>query len=183
MAKFLSCAYEMSYVPHHLSLSVPVPFKEEPMNRITRIAAGAVGAAALLSAPVPAFAAAPAAATTTVTTCGYQSLQAGLATYACADVTGDSVAIYGKIGLAGPPSPGTPWPPAPKELVTHLSANVAGGASLGTVSGRTVFQVSTVRVDGISATVPCGSTVHVSFDVEGFWSGQVPATVDVPVAC
>ncbi|GAA3008707.1 hypothetical protein ACFVUY_24405 [Kitasatospora sp. NPDC058063] len=153
------------------------------MNRIARIAAGAVGAAALLSAPVPAFAAAPAVATTTVTTCGSYSLQAGLATYACADVTGDGVAIYGKIGLAGPPSPGTPWPPAPKELVTHLSANVTGGASLGTVNGRTVFQVSTVRVDGISTTVPCGSTVHVSFDVEGFWSGQVPATVDVPVVC
>ncbi|MFF4380725.1 hypothetical protein [Kitasatospora sp. NPDC001547] len=152
------------------------------MNRIARIAAGTVGAAALLSAPVPAFAAAP-AATATVTTCGSSSLQAGLATYACADVTGDSVAIYGKIGLAGPPSPGSPWPPAPKELVTHLSADVAGGASLGTVNGRTVFQVSTVRVDGISAAVPCGSTVHVSFEVEGFWSGQVPATVNVPVVC
>ncbi|MEU3574295.1 hypothetical protein AB0E96_38710 [Kitasatospora sp. NPDC036755] len=154
------------------------------MNRIARIAAGAAGAVALLAAPVPAFAAAPAATTaTTVTTCGSYSLQAGLATYACADVTGDSVTVFGKIGLAGPPSPGTPWPPAPKELVTHLSANVAGGASLGTVNGRTVFQVSTVRVDGATATVPCGSTVHVSFDVEGFWSGQVPATVDVPVAC
>ncbi|MGW3077779.1 hypothetical protein [Kitasatospora sp. NPDC001132] len=153
------------------------------MNRIARIAAGAAGAVALLSAPVPAFAAAPTPATTTVTTCGNYSLQAGLATYACADVTGDSVAIYGKIGLAGPPSPGTPWPPAPKELVTHLSADVVGGTSLGAVSGRTVFQVSTVRVDGIAATVACGSTVHVSFDVEGFWSGQVPATADVPVVC
>ncbi|MET8544982.1 hypothetical protein ABZW03_30715 [Kitasatospora sp. NPDC004799] len=150
-------------------------------TRATWIAAGAV---ALLAAPVPAFAAAPTAATTTatVTTCGSSSLQAGLATYACVDVTGDSVAVYGKIGLAGPISPGSPWP-EPKELVTHLSANVAGGASLGTVNGRTVFQVSTVRVDGISATVPCGSTVHVSFDVEGFWSAQVPATVDVPVVC
>ncbi|MFI2610501.1 hypothetical protein [Kitasatospora sp. NPDC018619] len=153
------------------------------MNRITRIAAGAVGAAALLSAPVPAFAVAPATAAGTVTTCGSYSLQAGLATYACADVTGDSVAVYGKVGLAGPPSPGTPWPPAPRELVTHLSADVTGGAPLGTVSGRTVFQVSTVRVDGITATVACGSTVHVSFDVEGFWSGQVPATAEVPVVC
>ncbi|MFF4921601.1 hypothetical protein ACFY4B_13535 [Kitasatospora sp. NPDC001261] len=155
------------------------------MNRMSRATWIAAGAVTLLAAPVPAIAATPAAATTTatVTTCGYSSLQAGLATYACADVTGDSVAVYGKIGLAGPPSPGTPWPPAPKELVTHVSANVTGGASLGTVNGRTVFQVSTVRVDGISSTVPCGSTVHVSFDVEGFWSGQVPATVDVPVVC
>ncbi|MFJ6618835.1 hypothetical protein ACIQOW_14820 [Kitasatospora sp. NPDC091335] len=155
------------------------------MNRMSRATWIAAGAVTLLAAPVPALAATPTAATTTatVTTCGSYSLQAGLATYACADVTGDSVAIYGKIGLAGPPSPGTPWPPAPKDLVTHLSANVAGGASLGTVNGRTVFQVSTVRVDGIAATVACGSTVHVSFDVEGFWSGQVPATVDVPVVC
>ncbi|RKT08853.1 hypothetical protein BX285_7221 [Streptomyces sp. 1114.5] len=184
MAKFLSWAYEMSYVPRHLSLIVPLaPSKEEPMNRIARIAAGAAGATALLAAPVPAFAATQTAATTTVTTCGWSGLQAGLSTKVCADVTGDSVVLYGQIGLAGPPSPGTPWPPAPQELFTRLSADVAGGGSLGAVSGRAVFTVSTVRVDGVTATVPCGSTVHASFSVESYWRGPAPVTVDVPVVC
>ncbi|MFF7988907.1 hypothetical protein ACFZDG_03815 [Kitasatospora xanthocidica] len=149
------------------------------MNRIARIAAGA---AALLAAPVPAFASAQAAATT-VTTCGWSGLQAGLSTKVCADVTGNSVVLYGQIGLAGPPSPGTPWPPAPQELLTRLTADVAGGNSLGAVNGRTVFQISTVRVDGITATVPCGSTVHASFSVESFYRGPSPVTVDVPVVC
>ncbi|GAB7186861.1 hypothetical protein ATKI12_6692 [Kitasatospora sp. Ki12] len=154
------------------------------MNRIARIAAGAAGAVALLAAPVPAFASAPAAAAaTTVTTCGWSGLQAGLSTKVCADVTGNSVVLYGQIGLAGPPSPGTPWPPAPQELLTRLTADVAGGNSLGAVSGRAVFQVSTVRVDGITATVPCGSTVHASFSVESFYRGPSPVTVDVPVVC
>ncbi|MFI8455198.1 hypothetical protein [Kitasatospora sp. NPDC085464] len=161
------------------------------MNRIATITAGAAGAVALFATPVPALAAtrtaaapvAAPAATGTVTTCGWSGLQAGLSTKVCADVTGDSVVLYGQIGLAGPPSPGTPWPPAPQELLTRLSADVAGGNSLGAVNGRTVFTVSTVRVDGITATVPCGSTVHASFSVEAMWRGPSPVTVDVPVVC
>ncbi|MFJ2863446.1 hypothetical protein [Kitasatospora sp. NPDC087314] len=156
------------------------------MNRITRIAAGAAGAVALLSAPVPAFAVSSSGAAdvaATVTTCGYNGLQAGLSTKVCAEVTGSSVVLYGQIGLAGPPSPGTPWPPAPQELLTRLSADVTGGASLGAVSGRTVFTVSNVRVDGISATAPCGSTVHASFSVESISRGPAPVVVDVPVVC
>ncbi|WP_030234643.1 hypothetical protein [Streptomyces sp. NRRL S-350] len=153
------------------------------MNRLARIAASAAGAAALLAAPVPALAATQAVTATTVTTCGWSGLQAGLSTKVCADVTGDSVVLYGQIGLAGPPSPGTPWPPAPQDLLTRLSADVAGGGSLGAVSGRTVFQVSTVRVDGIATTAPCGSTVHASFSVESAWRGPSPVTVDVPVVC
>ncbi|MEU9041740.1 MULTISPECIES: hypothetical protein [unclassified Kitasatospora] len=154
------------------------------MNRIAKIAAGAAGAVALFAVPVPAFASAStAAAATTVTTCGWSGLQAGLSTKVCADVTGNSVVLYGQIGLAGPPSPGTPWPPAPQELLTRVSADVAGGNSLGAVNGRTVFTVSTVRVDGITATAPCGSTVHGSFSVETMWWGPSPVTVDVPVVC
>ncbi|MEV7598360.1 hypothetical protein AB0O91_13375 [Kitasatospora sp. NPDC089797] len=151
------------------------------MNRITRLAAGAAGAVALLSAPVPALAAAPEAAT--VTTCGWSGLQAGLSTRVCADVTGDGVVLYGQIGLAGPPSPGTSWPPAPKELITRLSADVVGIGPLGAATGRAVFTVSTVRVDGISTTAPCGSVVHASFAVEGRLWGPAPVTVDVPVSC
>ncbi|MBD0691580.1 hypothetical protein [Streptomyces sp. CBMA123] len=151
------------------------------MNRIARIAAGTAGAVALLSAPVPALAADQASAT--VTTCGWSGLQAGLSTRVCADVTGNSVVLYGQIGLAGPPSPGTPWPPAPQDLITGLSAEVAGVGSLGAVAGRAVFQVSTVRVAGISTTAPCGSVVHASFSVEGSLRGPSPVTVDVPVAC
>ncbi|MET8629360.1 hypothetical protein ABZW30_37455 [Kitasatospora sp. NPDC004669] len=153
------------------------------MNRIMRIAAGAAGAVTLLATPVPALAAPPQAATATVTTCGWSGLQAGLSTKVCADVAGDSVVLYGQIGLAGPPSPGTPWPPAPQEVVTRLSAEVVGGDSLGAVSGRTVFAVSTVRVDGIAATAPCGSVVHAAFAVEGGFRGPAPVTLDLPVGC
>ncbi|MEU9079732.1 hypothetical protein [Kitasatospora sp. NPDC048538] len=155
------------------------------MNRITRIAVGAAGAVALLGAPVPALAAPAAAAadTATVTTCGYSGLQAGLSTKVCADVTGDGVVIYGKIGLAGPPTPDTPWPPKPQELLTTLSAEVVGGAQLGSVHGRAVFTGGALRVDGIAATAPCGSTVHATFGVEAIWRGPAPVTVDVPVVC
>ncbi|MFJ8473394.1 hypothetical protein [Kitasatospora sp. NPDC094011] len=151
------------------------------MNRITRIAAGAAGAVALLSVPVPALAAGQESGT--VTTCGWSGLQAGLSTRVCADVTGDGVVLYGQIGLAGPPSPGTPWPPAPQELITRLSADVVGVGPLGVAAGRTVFKVSTVRVDGISTTAPCGSVVHASFAVEGSLRGPAPVTLDVPVSC
>ncbi|KJS53747.1 hypothetical protein VM98_23455 [Streptomyces rubellomurinus subsp. indigoferus] len=153
------------------------------MNRITRLAVGAAGAAAMLAVPAPALAQPGAAAAATVTTCGYSGLQAGLGTKVCADVTGGSVVIYGQIGLAGPPSPDTPWPPAPRELITRLSAEVVGGPSLGSVSGRTVFTVSTVRVDGISATVACGSVVHATFALEAVWPVLGPVTADVPVNC
>ncbi|MGW3040326.1 hypothetical protein ACWC9T_09815 [Kitasatospora sp. NPDC001159] len=151
------------------------------MNRIMRTAAGAAGAVTPLATPAPA--AVPQVATATVTTCGWSGLQAGLSTTVCADVTGDGVVLYGQIGLAGPPSPGTPWPPAPQELVTRLSAEVVGGDSLGAVSGRTVFAVSTVRVEGVAATVPCGSVVHAAFAVEGGFRGPVPVTLDLPAGC
>ncbi|KDN87409.1 hypothetical protein [Kitasatospora cheerisanensis] len=150
------------------------------MNRITRLAVAAAGAAALLTAPVPAFAAATGADTvaTTTTTCKY-SLQAGLATYACADVTGDSVVIYGKIGLAGPPDGPVGW----QTLYTNLSAEVVGGASLGSVSGTVPFHSTGVRVEGFTATVACGSTVRVTFSVQGSGPFGTRPVLDVPVTC
>ncbi|MEV8328130.1 hypothetical protein [Kitasatospora sp. NPDC056731] len=156
------------------------------MNRITRIASGAAGAVALLAAPVPALAVPTSGAAetaATVTTCGYNGLQAGLSTKVCAEVTGGSVVLYGQIGLAGPPTPDTPWPPRPQELLTRLSAGVVGGESLGSASVRAVFTAATVRVDGISVTVPCGSTLHATFAVESISRGPAPVEVDVPVGC
>ncbi|MFD8480600.1 hypothetical protein [Kitasatospora sp. NPDC059673] len=150
------------------------------MNRITRIAVGAAGAAALLTAPVPAFAAATGAdtATATVTTCK-SSLQAGLATSVCADVTGSSIVIYGKIGLAGPPDGPVSW----QTLYTNLSAEVVGGNSLGSVNGTTAFHSTTVQVNGFTATAPCGSTVRATFSVEGSGPWGTRPVVEVPVTC
>ncbi|MFD8595981.1 hypothetical protein ACFV1L_13340 [Kitasatospora sp. NPDC059646] len=150
------------------------------MNRITRIAVGAAGAAALLTAPVPAFAAATGTDTgaATVTTCKY-SLQAGLATYACADVTGSSLVVYGRIGLAGPPDGPVSW----QTLYTDLSAEVVGGDSLGSVSGSTAFHSTSVRVNGFTATAPCGSTVRVTFTVQGSGPLGTRPVAEVPVAC
>ncbi|MFJ5120073.1 MULTISPECIES: hypothetical protein [unclassified Kitasatospora] len=153
------------------------------MNRIAKIAAGAAGAVALLAVPVQAGAATTGATTlTTTTTCGAWGLQSGLGTTLCADVTGDSVQLYGQISLAGPPSPGSPELPT-RQLLTSVSGQVVGGASLGTVSGGTLFRATTVRVNGFSGTVPCGSTVHGSFSVVDFGWGPSPVTVDVPVVC
>ncbi|MGW4383954.1 hypothetical protein [Kitasatospora sp. NPDC004531] len=150
------------------------------MNRITRIAVGAAGAAALLTAPVPAFAAATGAdaTTATVTTCKY-ALQAGLATNACADVTGNSVVIYGRIGLAGPADGPLSW----QTLYTNLSAEVVGGASLGSVSGSTPFHSTTIQVNGFTATAPCGSTVRATFSVQGSGPFGTRPVVEVPVNC
>ncbi|MDY0814930.1 hypothetical protein [Kitasatospora purpeofusca] len=151
------------------------------MNRLTLTAAGIVGAAALLAVPAEANAAQTTTTTTTVT-CGVSGLQAGLSTRVCAEVTGDSVQLYGQISLAGPPSPGTPWPQT-VEVLTGLSGQVVGGSSLGSVSGRTLFTASTVQVRGVGGTVPCGSTVHGSFSAATYPWGPNPVTVDVVVPC
>ncbi|WP_406194177.1 hypothetical protein OH807_04615 [Kitasatospora sp. NBC_01560] len=151
------------------------------MNRLTLLAAGVAGAATLLAVPAEAGAV-TATTTTTTVTCGASGLQSGLSTKVCAEVTGDGVQFYGQIGLAGPPSPGSPQP-QPRELLTGLSGEVVGGASLGSVNGRTVFTASTVQVRGVGGTVPCGSTVHASFSVAGYPWNPAPVTVDVVVAC
>ncbi|MEK2490426.1 hypothetical protein WN990_12735 [Kitasatospora purpeofusca] len=151
------------------------------MNRLTLTAAGIVGAAALLAVPAEANATQTTTTGTTVT-CGASGLQAGLSTRVCAEVTGDSVQLYGQISLAGPPSPGTPWPQT-VEVLTGLSGQVVGGASLGSVSGRTLFTASTVQVRGVGGTVPCGSTVHGSFSAATYPWGPNPVTVDVVVPC
>lgn len=100
----------------------------------------------------------------------------------CAEITGDSVQLYGQISLAGPPSPGGPWPQT-VELITGLSGQVVGGASLGSISGYTRFTASTVQVRGVGGTVPCGSIVHGSFSASAYPWGPVPVTVDVVVPC
>ncbi|WP_371501662.1 hypothetical protein OG871_32445 [Kitasatospora sp. NBC_00374] len=154
------------------------------MSRLALLVAGAAGLTALGVAPAGAATApqAAAATVTTTTTCGNSGLQAGLATKVCAEITGTSVVIYGQVGLAGPPSPGGPAP-QPKQLITTLSADVVGGASLGTVNQGANFTASTIRVDGVNGTVPCGSTVHATFAVATFpWSPN-PVSLNVQVAC
>ncbi|MFI5528279.1 hypothetical protein ACIA8O_06915 [Kitasatospora sp. NPDC051853] len=142
------------------------------MFRKMLVAAGAAGLA---------LAATPAQAATTVTTCSYSALQSGLSTKVCADVTGDQVALYGTIALAGPPSPG--YPIQPKDLIVNLNGNVVGGASIGSYQGYRTFYASTIKVEGVGGTVPCNSTVHASFSVSSFGWYNTPVTLDVPVNC
>ncbi|MFI6846408.1 hypothetical protein OG535_35990 [Kitasatospora sp. NBC_00085] len=151
------------------------------MNRITLLAAGVAGAATLLAVPAEAGAT-TASITATTVTCGASGLQAGLSTKVCAEVTGDGVQFYGQVALAGPPSPGGPQPQT-RELLTGLSGQIVGGASLGSVNGRTLFTASTVQVRGVGGTVPCGSTVHGSFSVAAYPWNPAPVTVDVAVSC
>ncbi|MGW6917045.1 hypothetical protein ACWGB8_24925 [Kitasatospora sp. NPDC054939] len=154
------------------------------MNRLTMLAAGVAGAATLFAAPVAASAATVGTSTTTATTvtCGNSGLQSGLMTRVCAEVTGDGVQFYGNISLAGPPSPGGPMP-QPKQLLTTLSAEVVGGASIGTSNQNVLFTTTPVKVTGVGGTVPCGSTVRATFSVVSFGWYPAPVTVEVPVTC
>ncbi|MDK9497077.1 hypothetical protein QEZ40_001730 [Streptomyces katrae] len=153
------------------------------MNRLTLLAAGAAGLTALTALTgVPAVAATPAAPTETVTSCGSPGLQAGLNTRVCAEVTGTTVVVYGKVGLAGPPSPGSPAP-QPKELLTTLSAEVAGGGAPVTQAKPVVFTSSALDVRGPAVSVPCGATVRAAFGVASFpWAAR-PVVHEVTVTC
>lgn len=150
------------------------------MNRLALLAVGAAGLTALTCAP--AFAATPAAAAETVTSCGSAGLQAGLTTRVCADVTGTTVEIHGRIGLAGPPSPGSPAP-EPRELFTTLSVEVVGGDAPVTRARPVAFNSSNLEVRGPAASVPCGSTVRAAFGVASFpWTAR-PVVHEVTVTC
>ncbi|MGE7391557.1 hypothetical protein ACQKM2_39415 [Streptomyces sp. NPDC004126] len=155
---------------------------------MNRLALPAVGAAALTAltalTAAPALAAAPAAAsaTETVTSCGSPGLQAGLNTRVCADVTGTTVVVHGKVGLAGPPSPGGPAP-EPRELLTTLSAEVVGGGAPVTQAKPVVFTAAGLDVRGPAVSVPCGSTLRAAFGVASFpWAAR-PVVHEVTVAC
>ncbi|MFI6639195.1 hypothetical protein [Streptomyces sp. NPDC050504] len=141
---------------------------------------GAVPATAAQTPAVATTAAAATSAATTVT-CSPFAIRAGLATEVCVEVTGNNVQLYGEISLAGPPSPGYPIPV--KDLTTTLTGNVTGGAFLGQLVKPVRFHASTVRVSGISDTVPCGSTVHAEFTSTALGYPAVPVIVDAPVAC
>jgi hypothetical protein len=105
----------------------------------------------------------------------------GLSTKVCAEVTGNSVQLYGQIGLAGPPSPGSTLPV--KDLITTLTGNAIGGTSLGHLVQPIRFQATTTQVRGVGGTAPCGSTVHAEFTSAAFGYPSSPVTLDVPVAC
>ncbi|MEV7442862.1 hypothetical protein AB0O22_17185 [Streptomyces sp. NPDC091204] len=151
------------------------------MNRLPLLAVG-VAALTVLAAG-PAAATPEAAADQTVTTCGNSGLQAGLLTRLCAEVTGNAVQFYGRVSLAGPPSPGSPTPAA-KELSTTLSAEVVGaGAPPLTQYKPVVFTTTTLEVRGPASTAPCGTTVRGTFGVASFpWTPQ-PVVHEVTLTC
>ncbi|MEU3406498.1 hypothetical protein ABZ766_21515 [Streptomyces sp. NPDC006670] len=150
------------------------------MNRLALLAAGAAGLTALTAAP--AFADTPETPTATATSCGPSGLQAGLSTRVCAEVTGTTVEFYGTVALAGPPSPGSPAP-APKELLTTLSVEVAGGGAPVTRRAPVVFTSSTLAIPGEAASAPCGSTVRATFGVASFpWAAR-PVVHEVTLDC
>ncbi|MFJ5548177.1 hypothetical protein [Streptomyces sp. NPDC093225] len=151
------------------------------MNRMALLAVGVAGLTALAGAPAEATEAT--ATAQTVTSCGYSGLQAGLSTRLCADVTDGVVEFYGKVGLAGPPSPGSPAP-APKELFTTLSAEVVGSGIAPVTQDRPVRFIATpLEVHGVVTTAACGSTVRGTFGVASFpWSAR-PVVHEVTITC
>ncbi|AWZ07885.1 MULTISPECIES: hypothetical protein [unclassified Streptomyces] len=152
------------------------------MNRLALLAAGTAGLAVF--AITPASATAQSASTVaTVISCGHSGLQAGLSTRVCAAVTGNSVEFYGTVGLAGPPSPGSPAP-APKELITTLSAEVVGStATPSTQTKSVIFTLSNLEVHGLVTTVPCGSTIHGTFGAASFPRPANPVAHEVTITC
>ncbi|MEV7416634.1 hypothetical protein [Streptomyces sp. NPDC089919] len=150
------------------------------MKRSAVLTAAVAGLSLAALAPAVAVAA-PAGATETVVTCGNSGLQAGLSTRLCAEVTGNTVTFVGKVGLAGPPSPGSPAP-APKELITTFAATVDGAALPG-VTKYVVFNNANLDVPGLSTTAACGSTVRATFGVATFpWTAR-PVSHEVTVTC
>ncbi|MFJ9648537.1 hypothetical protein ACWEPM_35280 [Streptomyces sp. NPDC004244] len=154
------------------------------MNRLALLAVGVAGLTALATAPAAAapVTATAGAVTETVTSCGNSGLQAGLSTRLCADVTGNTVEFYGLVGLAGPPSPGSPAP-APKQLFTTLSAGVVGGTPSDPQDRQVVFTSTTLEVRGPVTAAACGSTVRGSFGVASFpWAAR-PVVHEVTITC
>ncbi|GAA1335008.1 hypothetical protein GCM10009647_076980 [Streptomyces sanglieri] len=149
------------------------------MSRIALLATAAVGLA--LFGAAPATAAHTPTTTATTVTCGPSALRVGLSTKVCAEVTGNSVQLYGQINLAGPPSPGSTLPV--KDLTMTLTGNAVGGTSLGHLVQPVRFQAATTQVRGVGGTVPCGSTVHAEFTSSALGHPSSPVTLDVPVTC
>ncbi|MER7764941.1 hypothetical protein [Streptomyces sp. NPDC097619] len=162
------------------------------MSRLAVLTAAVAGLGALTLAPAQAATAAPAAATgtvaaapaaTTVTSCGSSGLQAGVNTRVCADVTGSNVEVFGKISLAGPPSPGSPAP-TPKQYYTLLTSEVLGSGNPPQTQGQWVtFTATAIEVRGITTTAACGSTVRATFEVSTVGTFPRPVTLELPVAC
>lgn len=150
------------------------------MNRLALATAGTIATALLGATPVGAATLPPPTGGTTVT-CGASGLQSGLLTKVCAEVTGSTVQLYGQVGLAGPPSPGSPAP-QPRQLDTVLTGSV-GGSSIGVVHQPVLFVNRTAQVRGLIATVPCGATVHASFAVSSYPWPAVPVSLDLPFGC
>ncbi|MEV6956889.1 hypothetical protein [Streptomyces sp. NPDC051183] len=151
------------------------------MNRLALLAASAAGLTVFAISPANA-AVLPADTAETVTSCGNSGLQAGLATRVCAEITGTTVEFYGTVGLAGPPSPGSPAP-TPKELFTTLSTQVVGVGAPQTQSRQVIFIATKLEVRGLVSTVPCGSTVRGTFGVASFPRAASPVTHEVTITC
>ncbi|MFD5142315.1 hypothetical protein [Streptomyces sp. NPDC058401] len=150
------------------------------MNRLALLAATALSLA--VGTITPAVAAAPADPIETVTSCGNSGLQAGLATRVCAEITGTAITFYGKVGLAGPPSPGSPQPAA-KELLTTLSVEVVGTAAPRTQVKPLLFTGATLEVRATAVTVRCGATVRGTFGVTAYPRPAAPVVHELTLAC
>ncbi|MFE9428592.1 hypothetical protein ACFYNO_37255 [Kitasatospora sp. NPDC006697] len=144
------------------------------MSRALLLAVGAAGLALVGVAPAQAASTAQAAATTT---CGSPAIGNSLQARVCATVDGGTVSFTGTVAPAGVPAP------TGLQLTGLLSAQVDGGASLGSLSQNAVFNGTTLQFGPLTATAPCGSTVQATFDVYSYGWGIRPVTVDVPVAC
>ncbi|WP_406193908.1 hypothetical protein OH807_03920 [Kitasatospora sp. NBC_01560] len=135
----------------------------------------AASPAAAATATVASPAAATAATAGATTTCGPSVRMITRLNTVCVTVDADSVRVYGVSSLlvAG----------SGRSYIYKVSADVVGGASLGTDSGSAYFGSGTAYVGGPSGVVPCGSTVRASFALTDFGTPPPTSVVEVAVTC
>ncbi|MEV6977498.1 hypothetical protein [Kitasatospora sp. NPDC093806] len=99
-----------------------------------------------------------------------------LNTRLCASVTGNQV-TFG--GYATPAS--VSW--TPQKVSFNLTAQVVGGAVIGSDSPNVFIPFGGIPVGNVSGTAPCGSSVMATFNVTQWGWPPSTATVTVPVTC
>ncbi|GAA1398436.1 hypothetical protein GCM10009639_36980 [Kitasatospora putterlickiae] len=94
----------------------------------------------------------------------------------CATVSGDQVTFYGRT------TPGSiGW--TARTVPYRLTASVAGGATLGTITPTVLVAYSGTAVGTLTVTAPCGSNVTGTLETTEWGWPPATATVTVPVGC
>ncbi|MFB6889064.1 hypothetical protein ACFCX4_07085 [Kitasatospora sp. NPDC056327] len=147
------------------------------MHRRTAAAlTGTALLAALTATAAPSATAAPAGPPGPVVTCGTPGAPGFLLTRACIEVNGTQARIYGQV-----------TPTSPSWVAQNVGFRLAGASTAlppqPPVYPTVLVPTGGTTVNGLTLTVPCGSTVTADFSVNnGGWPPST-ATVTASVPC